>query len=101
MTQYIYHPDRLRYPLKRAGERGEGKWQRVSWEEAFDICESRLREIASKHGPESVIFSQGTGRDVGGMLSLLAYAYGSPNWTMWGLSGVAMSITRRARRSAT
>ena len=87
MTQYIYHPDRLRHPLKRVGERGEGKWQQISWDEAFDICEKRLREIAEKYGPESVIFSQGTGRDVGGMLSLLAYAYGSPNWTMWGLSG--------------
>jgi len=87
MTQYIYHPDRLRHPLKRVGERGEGKWQQISWDEAFDICEKRLREIAEKWGPESVIFSQGTGRDVGGPLTLLAYAYGSPNWTMWGLSG--------------
>lgn len=87
MTQYIYHPNRLRYPLKRVGERGEGKWERVSWDEAFDICEKRLREIAEKYGPESVIFTQGTGRDVGGMITLLAYAYGSPNWTMLGLSG--------------
>ena len=87
MTQYIYHPDRLRYPLKRVGNRGEGKWERISWDEAFDFCEQRLREIAQKHGPESVIFTQGTGRDVGGMMTLLAYAYGSPNWTMLGLSG--------------
>src|SRR3972149_4372371 len=79
MTQYIYHPDRLRYPLKRVGERGEGKWERISWDEAFDICEKRLREIAEKNGPESVIFTQGTGRAVGGMITLLAYAYGSPN----------------------
>jgi anaerobic selenocysteine-containing dehydrogenase len=87
LTQYIYHPDRLRHPLKRVGERGEGKWQQISWDEAFDICESQMREIAGKWGPESIIFSQGTGRDVGGAISLLAYAYGSPNWTMWGLSG--------------
>jgi anaerobic selenocysteine-containing dehydrogenase len=87
LTQYIYHPDRLRHPLKRVGERGEGKWQEISWDEAFDICESRLTEIAQKWGPESVVFSQGTGRDVGGPMTLLAYAYGSPNWCMWGLSG--------------
>lgn len=87
MTQYIYHPDRLRHPLKRVGERGEGRWQQVSWGEALDICEERMRELATKYGPECMLFVQGTGRDVGGPLSLLAYAYGSPNWCMLGLSG--------------
>ena len=96
MTQFIYHPDRLRHPLKRIGERGEGKWQAISWEEAFVICETRLREIAEKWGPESVIFSQGTGRDVGGPIVMLAYAYGSPNWTMWGLSGHSCFTPRLA-----
>jgi len=87
MTQYMYHPDRLKYPQKRVGKRGENKWERISWDEAFDFCEQRMKEIAQKHGPESIIFTQGTGRDVGGMISFLAYAYGSPNWTMLGLSG--------------
>jgi len=89
MTQYIYHPDRLRRPLRRVGERGEGKWQEISWDEAFEICETRLGEIAKKWGAESMIFSQGTGRDCGGPLSFLAYSYGSPNWCMLGLSGHA------------
>ncbi|MDP2917488.1 MAG: molybdopterin-dependent oxidoreductase, partial [Dehalococcoidia bacterium] len=87
MTQYIYHPDRLRYPLKRVGERGEGKWERISWDEALDTCEKRMKELAAKYGPESMLFAQGTGRDVGGMISMLAFAYGSPNWCMLGLSG--------------
>jgi anaerobic selenocysteine-containing dehydrogenase len=87
MTQYIYHPDRLKYPQKRVGERGAGKWERISWDEAFDTCEKKMNEIKAKYGPESMVFSQGTGRDVGGILSMLAYSYGSPNWTMWGLSG--------------
>lgn len=96
MTQFMYHPDRLRHPLKRVGERGEGKWQEITWDEAFDICETRLTEIAEQWGPESVIFSQGTGRDIGGPITLLAYAYGSPNWTMWGLSGHACFTPRLA-----
>ena len=53
LPQYIYHPDRLRYPVKRAGKRGEGKWQRISWDEAFDICEKKLSEIRDKYGAES------------------------------------------------
>jgi anaerobic selenocysteine-containing dehydrogenase len=87
MTQFIYHPDRLRQPLQRTGARGEGKWQEISWDEAFSTCEMRMRELASKYGPECMLFSQGTGRDVGGALSFLAYSYGSPNWCQLGLSG--------------
>jgi anaerobic selenocysteine-containing dehydrogenase len=34
--EFMYHPDRVHFPLKRAGERGEGKWERISWEQAFD-----------------------------------------------------------------
>ena len=45
MTQYVNHPDRLTSPLKRVGERGEGKWQEISWDEAFDLIEERLGTI--------------------------------------------------------
>jgi anaerobic selenocysteine-containing dehydrogenase len=96
LTQYAYHPDRLQYPLKRAGERGEGKWQRISWDEAFDICETRLLQIRDRYGAEAVVFGQGTGRDAGGPLIFLAYAYGSPNWTLFGLSGISCFTPRLA-----
>ncbi|MFQ5894618.1 MAG: molybdopterin-dependent oxidoreductase [Nitrospinota bacterium] len=42
----LYHPDRLKYPLKRADARGEGKWERISWGRALD-------EIAGKRTPRS------------------------------------------------
>ncbi len=87
LTQYMYHPDRLKYPMKRVGERGEGKWQRISWDEAYDTIEKKFKEIRNEYGAESVIFVQGTGRDIGGPITLLMYAFGSPNWTQLGLSG--------------
>ena len=45
MTQYVYHPERLTRPLKRVGERGEGKWEAISWDEAFDFIEKKMRRI--------------------------------------------------------
>lgn len=96
LTQYAYHPDRLKHPLKRVGERGEGKWQRISWDEALDTCEQRLRDIRDRYGPEAMVFGQGTGRDAGGPLIFLAYAYGSPNWTLFGLSGISCFTPRLA-----
>jgi len=59
VTQFLYHPDRLRYPLKRTGERGEGKWQRITWDEALDTAAHRFRQIMDKHGPRSITWSWG------------------------------------------
>jgi anaerobic selenocysteine-containing dehydrogenase len=95
MTQYVYHPDRLRKPLKRVGERGEGKWQEISWDEAYDLIEEKMGKIRDEFGPESFIFSMGTGRDIGAWICMLAYAYGSPN-VMFALSGIACYSPRIA-----
>ena len=57
--QWNYHPDRLKYPFKRVGERGEGKWERISWEEALDTIATNLAKIRDEHGPETVYFAAG------------------------------------------
>ncbi len=101
LTQYVYHPDRVTTPLKRVGARGEGRFEPISWEEAFDTCETRLKEIRERHGAESVIFVQGTGRDVGGPISFLCYNYGSPNWVQLGLSGQSCYTPRLGAMKAT
>jgi anaerobic selenocysteine-containing dehydrogenase len=49
-----YHPDRLKYPLKRAGRRGEGKWERVTWEQALDEIADKIERIREEYKPESV-----------------------------------------------
>ncbi|MHB9149873.1 MAG: molybdopterin-containing oxidoreductase family protein [Thermoleophilia bacterium] len=79
ITEVLYHPDRLRYPLKRAGERGEGRWERISWDEAYGTIADRWNRIKQEDGPESVVFFRGTGRDIGSYISRLAYSFGSPN----------------------
>ena len=57
----LYHPDRLKYPMKRTGKRGEGKFQRVSWEEAVEFIATNLKTVVEKHGPASVYIQYGTG----------------------------------------
>lgn len=58
----MYHPDRLLYPLKRIGERGEGKWERISWEQAFSTIAGKLKEIKEEYGPEAIHVSCGSGQ---------------------------------------
>jgi len=93
VKQFIYHPDRLRKPLKRVGERGENKWKEIGWDEAFDLIEKKFGDIRDHYGAESVVFSMGTGRDVGAWICMLAYAFGSPN-VSFALSGNACYTPR-------
>jgi anaerobic selenocysteine-containing dehydrogenase len=77
--QLVYHPDRLKHPLKRVGKRGEGKWQRISWDEALDTIANRYTEIKAKYGPEAIVLASGTGRDNEAFLYRFAHLLGTPN----------------------
>ncbi len=57
-----YHPERLLYPLKRVGKRGEGKWKRISWDEALDEISGKLKPIRESGHPENFAFHQGRQR---------------------------------------
>ncbi len=89
-------PMRLTEPLKRAGARGENKWEKISWDEAYDLIEQKFKQISEQYGPESIIVTQGTGRDNMGPSGRLAYAIGTPNWTIGFLSGNACYMPRVA-----
>lgn len=58
VAQYLereYHPGRLLHPLKRVGSKGEGRFERVSWEEALETVAARLKAIATDFGSEAVL----------------------------------------------
>ena len=82
--EVLYSPDRLKFPLKRVGKRGEGKWERISWDEALGLISTRLQETKATYGPEAVCFQKGAGHDntigdVRSYLHRLANVFGTPN----------------------
>ena len=80
-VEYFYHPGRLNVPLKRAGGRGENRWQPVSWEDAFAEIGGRLKAIMEKHGPEAIATTSGTGRTHDEIRQRFFNLLGSPNHT--------------------
>lgn len=57
----INHPDRLNYPMKRVGKRGEGKFERITWEEALDTIAASLKSVVEKYGNEAVYINYSSG----------------------------------------
>ncbi len=83
LPELTYHEDRILYPQRRIDERGSGRWERISWDDALDEMTGRFLEIREKYGPLALCgavsnahFSRGVS------LALLMRALGSPNWMM-------------------
>jgi len=92
-TQLLYHPDRTLYPLKRIGQRGEGKWERVSWDVALDIVAAKLKEIAEKYGSRSVgwvLGGPGGGNIKFGAYCMLASLFQGTRVSCWGYGDAAI-----------
>ena len=80
LPEILNHPDRLRYPQKRRGSRGEGIWQRISWDEALDTIAKKLQEIKNNFCAESVAFGLGDPKGLElAFVERLASAFGTPN----------------------
>ncbi len=84
-AQWVYSPQRLRYPLKRVGKKGEGKFERITWDEALDTIASKLSELKEKHGPESLAILAPARRSYCDYLQRFLIAHGSPNYGHSGL----------------
>jgi anaerobic selenocysteine-containing dehydrogenase len=79
--QFLYGPSRVKAPIKRGGERGEGKWQEVSWEEALKDLTGKLAEIRENEKPQSLVWIGGDDRGtVPQLIQRFMDAYGSPNF---------------------
>ena len=93
-AEIVYSPDRLLYPKMRVGGRGEGRFERVSWDDAFAFLVERLQAIAAVHGPEALAVYTGRGNFEFGLGEMFApdgpaessanavlFPFGSPNAT--------------------
>jgi thiosulfate reductase/polysulfide reductase chain A len=99
LTKWLYHPNQLMYPLKRAGERGENKWERVSWDEALDDIAQRLKQLKAEYGAETLSLTEGTYRsDMYGIRSRFLNLFENPGNI--GCPGVICSCNRGALRRA-
>jgi molybdopterin-containing oxidoreductase family molybdopterin binding subunit len=58
---WTYNPSRLKVPLRRAGERGAGEWEEITWDEALEEIATKWKTIIDETGPSGIIFSAGTG----------------------------------------
>jgi len=64
LDEVVYHKDRLQHPMVRdRADRGKDKWSEVTWDEAYDLIEAKVREIWDKYGAESIFTLTGTGRE--------------------------------------
>lgn len=77
--QHVDNPFRIKYPLKRVGAKGEGKWERISWDEALDTIEAKMKDAIEKYGPATIAISQGTGRGYNRYTHRLARSVGTAN----------------------
>ncbi len=60
LPEHLYGPDRILYPARRVGPKGSGEFERISWDEAYDLAAAKMREARERHGGEAILpFSYG------------------------------------------
>jgi thiosulfate reductase / polysulfide reductase chain A len=78
--KFAYHPDRVKYPLRRCGHKAEGKWEIISWEQALTEIAAKVTDIRDRYGPLSNGVMHGTGpRASVPACRILANMLGTPN----------------------
>jgi thiosulfate reductase/polysulfide reductase chain A len=76
---FVRDDERPQFPMLRKGERGEGRWQRLSWEEALSYAAEKVSEVRSRHGGRSILWAD-TGGPFSGLRQAFVRGLGSPNY---------------------
>ncbi|MBR2522689.1 MAG: molybdopterin-dependent oxidoreductase, partial [Coriobacteriales bacterium] len=93
LKDVVYHPDRVLYPMKRdPKDRGKDKWEKITWDEAYDMIVEKVTDIKAKFGAESIVVYGGTGREACLYYYPLAFAvlqtpnccYTQSGWSCYG-----------------
>ena len=90
--QWVYSPQRLKYPLKRVGQKGEGKFERIGWDQALETIAAKLKEQKAKYGPESLAILSPARRTYSEYLYRFLIAHGSPNYGHSGICAMQKSF---------
>jgi len=77
----LYSPQRLLHPQKRVGERGQGAWERISWDDALNLIAARFTATKASYGAEAVVLAKGLYSRQADYLSRLGNVFGTPNVT--------------------
>lgn len=88
--QFVYSRDRILHPMKRMGKRGEGKFERITWDEAIKTVATKLAEQKKKYGPESLAILSPAKRDYSDYIYRLLIAHGSPNYAHSGICAIQL-----------
>lgn len=80
IRQYVYSPDRIQTPMKRVGPKGTDSFERITWDEAYDIIAQKLNEYKKNFGAESVGFFVGYTKWMRIYVQRLSQVFGSPNY---------------------
>jgi anaerobic dimethyl sulfoxide reductase subunit A len=93
-----YHPDRLKYPMKRVGKRGEGAFERISWDEALDTIAAKFKNIAERYGWPAIgwtLGGPGAGTTKFGAYLRLASLTQSTRVSAWGYGDAGLPCGSR------
>src|SRR5687768_7393152 len=86
--EFVLHPERLRHPMRRVGSKGEGRFARISWDEALDEITARWKALIAEHGPEAILPYSYSGT-LGAVQSMVS---NTRFWTRMGASGLDRTI---------